>query len=176
MILPPTEYDRYYEGDLTIRMVNTLEELRAACNITSPFTLACAFPPTRRMRVDDRAVAATRDRPLQRLAVLPMAGLGPPAQRSSAPDSVPRSRTPTTAPAQAQLLARCAAPDQVLAVCNDSTYRYEKCESPARTRTARGRASPSCPSVRGRSTAPAPAASRPTVCATRQRATLLDCA
>jgi hypothetical protein len=43
MILPPVEYDHYYEGDLTIRVVPTLEELLARCNITNPITLACAM-------------------------------------------------------------------------------------------------------------------------------------
>ena len=40
-ILPPVEYDHYYEGDLTIQIVQTLDELRTACG--KP-TLACAFP------------------------------------------------------------------------------------------------------------------------------------
>jgi hypothetical protein len=44
MIFPPVEYDHYYEGDLTIRMVNTIEELRAACNIYSnQYLLACSI-------------------------------------------------------------------------------------------------------------------------------------
>jgi hypothetical protein len=43
MILPPVEYDRYYEGNLTIRMVNTLEELRERCNAINPLMLACSF-------------------------------------------------------------------------------------------------------------------------------------
>jgi hypothetical protein len=44
-ILPPVEFDRYYEGDLTIKIVPTLEELRTACNNLNPdqWTLACAF-------------------------------------------------------------------------------------------------------------------------------------
>jgi hypothetical protein len=43
MILPPVEYDRYYEGDLTIKIVPTLEELRAACNNQTPSMLGCAW-------------------------------------------------------------------------------------------------------------------------------------
>jgi hypothetical protein len=80
MILPPAEYDRYYEGDLTIKTVATLEELRAACRGMKPWTLACAYfradscritlvdDAVKQEGVDDRAVAARRDRPLQRLA------------------------------------------------------------------------------------------------------------
>jgi hypothetical protein len=41
-ILPPVEYDHYYEGDLTINMVNTLEELYAACGMQTRFLLACS--------------------------------------------------------------------------------------------------------------------------------------
>lgn len=41
MILPPVEYDHFYEGDLTIRMVGTIAELHAICKIDG--ALACAF-------------------------------------------------------------------------------------------------------------------------------------
>ena len=41
MILPPVEYDHFYEGDLTIKMVSTIEELHALCKIDG--ALACAF-------------------------------------------------------------------------------------------------------------------------------------
>jgi len=41
-ILPPPEYDRPYNGDLTIRIVPTFEALRAACNVYNPKMLACA--------------------------------------------------------------------------------------------------------------------------------------
>jgi hypothetical protein len=42
-ILPPIEFDHYYEGDLTINMVNTQEELFAACGMEpNRFLLACS--------------------------------------------------------------------------------------------------------------------------------------
>jgi hypothetical protein len=41
-ILPPVEHDHYYEGDLTINMVDTLEELYAACGMQNRFLLACS--------------------------------------------------------------------------------------------------------------------------------------
>jgi len=41
-ILPPPEYDRPYDGDLTIRVVPTFEALRVACNVYNPAMLACA--------------------------------------------------------------------------------------------------------------------------------------
>ena len=43
MIFPPAEYDRYYEGDLTIKMVATIEELYAICQINKPQLLACTL-------------------------------------------------------------------------------------------------------------------------------------
>jgi hypothetical protein len=46
-ILPPAEYDHPYEGDLTIKIVATLEELYALCGLKediTPNALACAFP------------------------------------------------------------------------------------------------------------------------------------
>src|SRR5262249_34201307 len=43
MILPPVEYDHYYEGDLTIKMVATIEELRALCRIDDALMLACSW-------------------------------------------------------------------------------------------------------------------------------------
>jgi hypothetical protein len=43
MIFPPIEYDHYYEGDLTIIVVDTIEEIRAICNLPlSPYLLACS--------------------------------------------------------------------------------------------------------------------------------------
>ena len=42
-ILPPPEYDYVYEGDLTIVMVKTIEELRILCNVNNPGTLACSI-------------------------------------------------------------------------------------------------------------------------------------
>jgi len=41
-IFPPAEYDRFYEGDLTIKMVDTLEELHKLCQIDNPKLLACS--------------------------------------------------------------------------------------------------------------------------------------
>src|SRR5262252_6561594 len=41
-ILPPVEYDRNYDGDLTITMVDTVEELQAVCRIDDPKLLACS--------------------------------------------------------------------------------------------------------------------------------------
>jgi hypothetical protein len=41
-ILPPPEYDKPYDGDLTIIMLPTFEALRAACNVYNPKMLACA--------------------------------------------------------------------------------------------------------------------------------------
>jgi len=44
MILPPVEYDKHYDGDLTIKMVPSLEALYAACNIyNQPLMLACSW-------------------------------------------------------------------------------------------------------------------------------------
>jgi hypothetical protein len=45
MVLPPVEYDRPYDGDLTIKMVPTVEQLHAECNSLNPnpHTLACAY-------------------------------------------------------------------------------------------------------------------------------------
>lgn len=42
-ILPPVEYDRNYEGDLTIKMVESVEELRDACGLTDPQILGCSI-------------------------------------------------------------------------------------------------------------------------------------
>jgi len=42
-ILPPPEYDHVYEGDLTIIMVKTIEELLILCNVDGPNTLACSI-------------------------------------------------------------------------------------------------------------------------------------
>src|SRR6516165_11704505 len=42
-ILPPPEFDHVYEGDLTIVMVKTVEELLILCNIESQITLACSI-------------------------------------------------------------------------------------------------------------------------------------
>ena len=41
--MPPPEYDYVYEGDLTIVMVKTVEELLILCNVDSPNTLACSI-------------------------------------------------------------------------------------------------------------------------------------
>src|SRR5262245_49676202 len=38
-ILPPPVYDKFYDGDLTIRIVSTLEELRTACRVNEPTML-----------------------------------------------------------------------------------------------------------------------------------------
>jgi hypothetical protein len=43
-ILPPVQYDRPYEGDLTIEIVATAEELRMRCKIYDLRVLGCAFP------------------------------------------------------------------------------------------------------------------------------------
>jgi hypothetical protein len=42
-ILPPEEYDHIYEGDLTIVMVATVEELLILCDVDNPGTLACSI-------------------------------------------------------------------------------------------------------------------------------------
>jgi hypothetical protein len=42
MILPPVVYDHHYDGDLTIRIVATLEELYAICQLDKPHMLACS--------------------------------------------------------------------------------------------------------------------------------------
>src|SRR5262249_58987305 len=42
-IFPPAEYDHYYEGDLTIRIVATIEELYAICQLKQPNLLACTL-------------------------------------------------------------------------------------------------------------------------------------
>lgn len=44
MILPPVEYDRHYEGDLAIQIVDTMEELYALCGQRNPVMLACSYP------------------------------------------------------------------------------------------------------------------------------------
>jgi hypothetical protein len=42
-ILPPVEFDHYYEGDLTIKVVPDLISLRAACSNEKENILACAW-------------------------------------------------------------------------------------------------------------------------------------
>ena len=42
-IFPPVEYDHFYEGDLTIKIVATLEELHALCRLDGPQLLACTM-------------------------------------------------------------------------------------------------------------------------------------
>ena len=42
MVLPPAEYDHDYDGDLTIRMVESLAELHAYCKLDAPQMLACS--------------------------------------------------------------------------------------------------------------------------------------
>ena len=44
VILPPEEYDHYYEGDLTIKIVDSLEELYILCAVKTQAMLACALP------------------------------------------------------------------------------------------------------------------------------------
>jgi len=41
-IFPPAQFDHYYEGDLTIKIVNSLEELHEICRIDNPKLLACS--------------------------------------------------------------------------------------------------------------------------------------
>ena len=44
-ILPPPEYDHEYEGDLTIKMVDTIQELKVLCQTgarSNPALLACS--------------------------------------------------------------------------------------------------------------------------------------
>src|SRR5262245_37432859 len=43
MILPPAEYDHFYDGDLTIKIVPDLISLRAACGTDKETMLACAM-------------------------------------------------------------------------------------------------------------------------------------
>jgi hypothetical protein len=43
LMLPPAQYDKPYDGDLTIKMVATLEELQSACRVTNAKMLACAI-------------------------------------------------------------------------------------------------------------------------------------
>jgi hypothetical protein len=43
MILPPEEFDRPYDGDLTIRVVPDLVSLQAACGQDKPGMLGCAW-------------------------------------------------------------------------------------------------------------------------------------
>jgi hypothetical protein len=46
MILPPEKFDHFYPGDLTIMMVNTVDDLRAACGLDAqahPNLLACSI-------------------------------------------------------------------------------------------------------------------------------------
>ena len=42
--LPPKEYDHQYEGDLTIKIVDTQEELYALCATDKLYALGCAYP------------------------------------------------------------------------------------------------------------------------------------
>jgi hypothetical protein len=42
MILPPEQYDHDYDGDLTIKIVDTIEELRALCKLDAPQLVACS--------------------------------------------------------------------------------------------------------------------------------------
>lgn len=44
VILPPPEYDHYFEGDLTIRLLDTFEELWALCGRKEDFLLGCTYP------------------------------------------------------------------------------------------------------------------------------------
>jgi hypothetical protein len=44
LILPPVEYDHQYDGDLTIKIVDTFEELYALCGTRNPYMLACSYP------------------------------------------------------------------------------------------------------------------------------------
>jgi hypothetical protein len=41
-IFPPAEYDHYYEGDLTIKIVDSLEELHEVCQLEGDKLLACS--------------------------------------------------------------------------------------------------------------------------------------
>src|SRR5262252_8866360 len=44
-ILPPPEYDHEYEGDLTIKMVDTIQQLKVLCQTgarSNPALLACS--------------------------------------------------------------------------------------------------------------------------------------
>jgi hypothetical protein len=41
-IFPPAEYDHYYEGDLTIKIVDTLQELHDICQLEGTKLLACS--------------------------------------------------------------------------------------------------------------------------------------
>jgi len=47
MILPPPEYDHEYEGDLAIKMVDTLGELYVLCMTRNPYMLACSLQNSR---------------------------------------------------------------------------------------------------------------------------------
>src|SRR5262245_47089589 len=42
MVLPPVEYDHYYDGDLTIKVVESMAELRSLCKNEAPQLLACS--------------------------------------------------------------------------------------------------------------------------------------
>jgi|SRR6516162_1137213 hypothetical protein len=41
-IFPPAEFDHYYEGDLTIKIVDTLQELHEVCQLDGENLLACS--------------------------------------------------------------------------------------------------------------------------------------
>jgi hypothetical protein len=43
MVLPPAQYDRPYDGDLTLTIVGTFVELKDNCNINDPLMVACAI-------------------------------------------------------------------------------------------------------------------------------------
>jgi hypothetical protein len=44
LILPPVEYDHHYEGDLTLQIIDTFEELYALCAQKNSSMLACSYP------------------------------------------------------------------------------------------------------------------------------------
>lgn len=62
MILPPEQYDHFYDGDLTIKIVPDLVSLNAACSIDpdkQPNVLACAWHNAKSCviyMVDDRVM------------------------------------------------------------------------------------------------------------------------
>jgi hypothetical protein len=62
MILPPVEYDRFYEGDLILKFVPTLEQLRNECNQpNNHFMLACSYPSNQNcliIMVEDKIMRA----------------------------------------------------------------------------------------------------------------------
>jgi len=43
-IFPPAQYDHDYEGDLTIKMVDSIDELKVLCDVpNAPHMLACSM-------------------------------------------------------------------------------------------------------------------------------------